>query len=1002
MKDAFRCLALVALLALLIVPAFSQDITKGSIAGVVRDATGAVIPNVEVKLKSPHGDRTTSTGSAGDYQFPNLVVGPGYEVSVERAGFAPAKVSDIAVRVNFRTTVDLTLQVGAVTATVEVASLATETIDLASTTVGASLPETLYKNVPVERNISALMFMAPGVSDGVGTGAANPSINGASGLENQYIINGANVTDPGFGGFGTYSRVFGSLGNGVNFDFIQEVQVKSGGFEAQYGQALGGVVNVLTKSGTNDMHGSVYSYFAPARFEATRPNVDLLTVNQQTIINGQGNYDFGGDLGGYLKKDKVFWYGGFNPQFARSYRSAPPSFKNSALGIIPVKTRTLNYSGKINYNLNPNHQLEGSVFGDPSTTPVGLTRTSALASDDDLRASGLDYGSRTWSARYNGVMSTHWVVSANYSDYFNTFTETPKANGYQITDNVPVQEKTGGRVIRNGLGFLEGTESRVHQLGLSSSHTGNFLGGHSISYGYQFEDVNYDDSRRYTGPDFQIPNLPAFGVAAGKTQFGAALIREHMGGVLTNPIVLRVTRGNYSDPVTATLTRYHAAFLQDSWSLGRRLTVRPGVRWEQQAMEGNALRYVFAANWAPRIGVIVDPTGGRRSKFFANWGRFFEKIPSDISVRSFSFESAVRGALYKDQSGTLDLSPANFVPGGRIAPSGGPDALTLVAGGTKAQFQDEVVGGYEREFRNGFTFSGRFVYRHIRRILEDVSGINITQNNAGVPQQYVVANPSAGLDIFRNAVPCKPTDKGCDPDTGFTAIDNPLGSDGISDGFPNASRIYKSMELILNKRFSANWQMFASYRLSKLYGNFEGSFRNDNGQQDPNISSLFDFTNSDGLLADQFRPGVLPSDRRSALKLFSNYQFSQGKLKNLNVGASWTIQSGTPISGFDAHPAYDNAGEIPVGGRGQFGRTEWTFPINVHLDYAVKMGERKSLKFLADMFNLTNQKRVVRIDQYRQLDGGVTNPDFLKPDNFLFAYPYQVPFHARLAVRFEF
>src|SRR5439155_11295437 len=103
-----------------------------------------------------------------------------------------------------------------------------------------------------------------------------------------------------------------------------------------------------------------------------------------------------------------------------------------------------------------------------------------------------------------------------------------------------------------------------------------------------------------------------------------------------------------------------------------------------QSMSGNALRYVFAPNWAPRIGVIVDPTGDRKSKFFANWGRFFEKIPLDIAVRSFSFESSVRGAWYRDQTGTIDLSPVNYIPGGQIAPSGGPDALTLVAGGTKS------------------------------------------------------------------------------------------------------------------------------------------------------------------------------------------------------------------------------------------------------------------------------------------------------------------------------
>src|SRR5437867_2927887 len=137
-----RCLstALAFLLGgtLLVAPLRGQDITKGSIAGVVRDATGAVVPNTEVRLHSPYGDRVTTTGTAGGFVFANLVPGTGYEVSVEKSGFAPAKASNITVSVNSRSTVDLTLQVGAISATVEVATLATETIDLASTTVGAS------------------------------------------------------------------------------------------------------------------------------------------------------------------------------------------------------------------------------------------------------------------------------------------------------------------------------------------------------------------------------------------------------------------------------------------------------------------------------------------------------------------------------------------------------------------------------------------------------------------------------------------------------------------------------------------------------------------------------------------------------------------------------------------------------------------------------------------------------------------------------------------------
>src|SRR3989442_14637180 len=128
--------------------------------------------------------------------------------------------------------------------------------------------------------------MAPGVTDGGGTGAANPSINGASGLENQYIVNGANVTDPGYGGFGTYTLNFGSLGSGVNFDFIQEVQVKSGGFEAQYGETLGGVVNIITKSRGNQFHGSAYGYFQPHRVEATPPDANPLPASTHTPTLG--------------------------------------------------------------------------------------------------------------------------------------------------------------------------------------------------------------------------------------------------------------------------------------------------------------------------------------------------------------------------------------------------------------------------------------------------------------------------------------------------------------------------------------------------------------------------------------------------------------------------------------------------------------------------------------------------------------------------------------------
>ncbi len=986
----------------------AQDITRGGITGIVRDPSGAVIPDAKVTLSGPLGTRTTTTNSAGEYNFASLMPAPGYTVTVEQPGFATQKQGPITVRVNQNTALDMKLEVAGASQQVEVIEEGAANVDVSSTTIGANLSEAVYQNVPINRNVSGIISMAPGVTEGGATGSANPSISGASGLENQYYINGANVTDPGYGAFGTYNLTFGSLGNGLTFDFIREVQVQTGGFEAQYGQALGGIVNVLTKSGTNEYHGDLFYYFRPHRWMAAFPNANTIRTTQTTRVYGFESRDFGGDIGGYLVPDRLFWYAGFNPVFNRNYRSVPSTFGNSRLGNVVVKNHSWNYSAKLNWNINQNHSLEGSVFGDPSLAPMGYQRLSSLASNDNLRTSELDYGSRTYNGRWNGIMTPWWVINANYSRFLNHFTETPQFNGYQIQDNTQVQEGTGGQLIYNGLGFLQNSDTTSDQFTLSNSVVGSRFGGHTVQLGYQFTNDQYDVARYYTGPNFTLPNLPEFGASAGQTQYGAILIREHMGGNVANPIVLRVTRGNYSDPVTSTTTRYHAGYLQDSWAVNSRLTIRPGVRFEYQAMSGNASRYVFSPNWAPRIGVLFDPTGHRNAKIFANWGRFFEKVPLDIAVRSFSFESSTRGALYKDQQGSVDLSPSNYISGGKIGFSGGPDAQTLVAGGTKSQYQDEVVAGFESQIGRGTTVGGRFIYRHLRRILEDVSGVNVTQYLAGVPQQYVVANPSSSLDIFQNASPCGVTAPGCDPATGFTDIGNPLGSDGVPDGFPSPSRQYKALELTLTRRFTANWQFFGSYRLAKLYGNYEGLFRNDNGQSDPNITSLFDFTNTDNRLAEQFESGVLPTDRRHQLKLFTNYSFGGGTgrflkaVNGLNLGFSWVIQSGTPISQFLAHPGYDNAGEIPLGGRGSLGRTQWTFPIDAHADYSVKVNDKVALRFVADMFNVFNQKRPLYVDQWLELSGGVANPDFLKPAANIYSNPWETPRYTRVAVRLEF
>jgi len=991
----------------------AQDITKGSITGVIRDASGAVVPGATVKLVSPYGDRTTVTNSAGAYTFPGLVAGPGYSVTVSQAGFSTATQANITVGINGTVTADINLEVGTAAQSVDVTADATA-IDLSTTNIGANIDESLFRNVPVGRNISAVMAMAPGVSDSVGAGSANPSINGASGLENEYIVNGANTTDPGFGGFGTYSRNYGPLGNGINFDFVQEVQVQTGGFEAQYGEALGGVINVVTKSGTNKYHGDVYGYFQPEQFEATRTNPNPLVVNKADYLVHQASLDYGGDLGGYILKDKLFFYGGINPLTNSTYKEADPFYANYALGVIDRPVHTIDYTAKINYNLGTKHQFEGSVFGDPSHTPITFNlNVGSLPAPGPVNTdleSKLNFGTRTWTGRYNGTFSPNWAVTVNYSNYYNSFTDTPLLKtGYQIIDVTGPEAGTGPQTTYGGLGFDEATESKVNQFAVSSTHVFRFFGGHTVTYGYQFEDDQYNSAfGLYTGANFQFPNIPALGAAAGQTSYGAQFLRTYENNDPTQPIVLQYLRGLYSPPFTSTDARYQGGYFQDSWTFGR-FTFKPGVRLEQQSLIGNLTHYDLTHNWAPRLGLIVDPFNDHKTKIDASFGRFFEKVPSDIAVRALSTQLSITGAWYADPGPGQqpNLSPSNYVPGGSIAFQGGPNFLENVAPGTGAQFQDEITGGYEHEFAHNLTVTGRFVYRDLRRIIEDMSGTNVTEALHGVPQIYVVGNPSVHLDIFQNTFACS-SGPNCNLNTGFTnfASGSPNGPDGIPDGFPNPSRIYKSGEFIVNKRFS-NVQFYGSYVLSKLDGNYQGNYRSDNGQQDPNISSMFDFTNSDGVLTGQDIPGVLNSDRRHQFKLFGNYM-----LRGFNFGASWLPTSGTPITNFLAHPDYTNAGEIPVcpdgtftckgGPRGAYGRTAWTFDFNLHGDYTVKLGERMRVKFIADLFNVFDEQKVIRVDQWSQLTGGSANPDFLKPGLIQFPEPYENPFNARLAVRFEF
>ena len=1059
----------------------AQDIqTKGSIGGTVADANGAALPGATVTVTGPEGDRTATTDTNGVFLVDNLTPAT-YTVKVTNSGFKTLVATSVQVSVGKQSTLTLRLEPGEVSATVEVTD--TGGIDRESTATSSNLNDQLFNNIPVQRSVASLFYLAPGSTDSLGGGTNNPSISGGSALDNLYVADGVNITDSAFGGIGTFSRSYGGLGTGITTAFVKEVQVKTAGFEPQYGQSEGGVVNIITQSGGNEFHGSVYSYARPAAFEATRKQRDDFSSNKVGEILHQESYDAGVDVGGPFIKNKLFFFGSFNPSVQRDLvQGAVGSGLLTTLGEHARRSRSLNYAFKTDWSINSNHQLTFSIFGDPTITNKSSFRT--LNVDNTTAQSVLDYGSRNMSVRYNGSLSPTWTVSASWAWNHNHFNETGFDNFNQILDSTQTAGLPGqrGSFTPIGLGFIEPTTGNTYRFEAATSKTKSskwLLGTHTATLGYQYQRAYYSGFRNYSGPSYAIPATNATGVsltalnpdAAGaigqtvsaewqlKLASAACTLCPLMNvpGKGNVPVYLSQIRGEYGNAPFNTRSNYTAFYGQDVWRINKYITANLGLRGEQERVIGNkgVLAFSFTDQWAPRIGVTVDPFAKGKTKIFYNFGRFFEYIPLDEGERSLSSELDFIGARFApdytmvngvrqvtlNQFGTVTpvYDAAHLLTGaaggtGSGISIGTQSTVNPILPGTKLGFADEHTIGFEQQLSHNFVVSVRYIDRKLKRITEDAAVLSPEDYINGLfGQTYFIGNISSKIDAATNPIPHVYSVGGTIPTACFDRAGQvpfnipsvsdingnvvgavcyePLGvngqppgspiPDGVPDGFPDPIHTYKAVEIEVNKRFSQNWQLLSNWRIARVKGNFEGHFRNDNGQTDPGISSLFDFTaGSFGLLGDQFKPGVLNTDRLHVINVFGSYEFSREKwgrrLAGLNLGPGIHFETGVPISEFDAHPAYLNSGEIPIGGRGVLGRTAPYFRFDMHVNYPWRLTERVKLNFVGDFFNVFNSTKVRLPNQNNQLNGGIPNIDFLKPQLFY------LPFNMRLGLRLEF
>src|SRR6266404_4910211 len=337
-------------LALFATSAMGQSSTTGSIEGTVVDPNGAAVPGATVTATSPNliTPQSATTDDSGRYKIANLAPGK-YKVTVEGKDFATFDRSDIVVSLDRTSTVDAKLALKTATANVTVTATAAVGVDTTANTTGSNVSTDQFSNFPTARTIQGLYTIAPtatrsGLRDASGRDR-DPSVGGSSGPENNYILDGVQTTDPAFGGSGA----------NLPFEFVQEVEIKTGAFGAEYGRSTGGIFNVITKSGGNEFHGDAFGYFSTKGL--VRKTNEFPFVG--SAPNGFSEIDAGIDIGGPIKKDKIWFFGAFNPQQRKNY------FLTQQFHA-PVKNKitTPFYSGKITWALNQNHTLAYSPFGD--------------------------------------------------------------------------------------------------------------------------------------------------------------------------------------------------------------------------------------------------------------------------------------------------------------------------------------------------------------------------------------------------------------------------------------------------------------------------------------------------------------------------------------------------------------------------------------------------------------------------------------------------------------
>ncbi len=855
-------------------------------------------------------------------------------------------------------------------------------------------------------------------------------VDGASGSENTFLVDGTSVEN-----FRT-----GVL-NGVNnipIALVSQIEIKTGGFEAEHGGASGAVVSVVTKSGSNGFHGDFGSGFELSRLQpsprftvqrfvassacAVPTTVTPICTAAQAISTNPdflfgikqkkdhfANFYPSGTLGGPVLKNHLWFLASYSPQIFQTTRVsdfiAPISNANFSTGRFVSTPRIVTggttpqpsityrqtvrneyafgrldaeffrkFRGGVTYLWNPQIQHGNLPFNSITTSnPVNTTYN------------GISYPSGEYALFGGGRNS-----SDNFTSHFE-WTPTSKIVASFRYGRVFQNEKQGNATIvtgcPGGIGFQNLTTNSVttrdvsirNEWSADASYLVNGFGGkHDFKGGYLRGRITNDVQRGNSGTGTVTL---FYGQDYGQANTGVSFpcVAPSLGGTC-------IGVGTLSRSGTKGIGKnlYQGIYFQDRWQPTSRLSLNLGVRFEKEflpsfnagdLLAGTAIpgiQFGWKKKIAPRLGGAYDLFGDGKTKIFASYGSFYDRLkfeaprgsfggdffrvdyfPITAANPTFSFYTPARilgnwtdprgggnpsttgglSQLQRDFRIPSNLTTAQFQALGLVVTGVDPDL--------KAFQQREFTVGFEREIRPTYVLSVRFTRKNVAHAQEDhaILGINEAEN-------YPVGNPGEGLDLK------------LDQANGTAKSARP-------------QRLYRALEVVLNKRLSNHYYFNANYTLGYLWGNYSGLASSDeNGRTSPGVDRFFDYPVNGFTATGQPDNGYLATDRRHVFKSYGGYEFDwwKNKANSTDVSFFFQAQQGTPQTTFIGV----GATSIPLSKRGDLGRTPVFTQTDLSLTHNYRFGNdgRYRLSFDFNVLNVFNQNTVTGLftNRYRTVN----------------------------------